>query len=147
MTVNVYSDASYCDKNKIGSCGFVIINKGRIIKHQVTIISNINNSSDSEVYSAYLGLIEAYGIKEIKQVRLFTDAQIVVAILNGRVGTKIKNKIYDELKEVSKAYSEMDIILKVQKVRAHSNDKYNNKIDISVRKHLRLTIEKLTSIK
>ncbi len=84
MVVRLYTDASYSYKLKTAACGFVILERANIIKHEVTLVENMPTNNEAEAYAVYLGLCEAYLVKGVTSIFVYTDSQLVNCLLNLR---------------------------------------------------------------
>lgn len=138
MRINIYTDASHCYINNFAACGYVLVHNGNLLRHVVTLVEGIHNTQAAECYAAYLGLIEAFGVKNMTQVSVKTDSAAVIQVITGK---KLFKTNHEDLDEALAAYAEHSIKVRVAKVPAHSTNYFNNKVDNSVRnafrKHLK----------
>lgn len=147
MIVKVYTDAAHCHLNKIGACGYFIILEGGIIyKHSVVLVQ-LPQIHDAEAYAICLALQEIYKLDDVTQVNIYSDHDTSVHIINKNSSSKAikKNKMYRELSETVDCFLEVNIPVNSYKVRAHANNAYNKKVDLSVRKELRNYLKNSTA--
>ena len=147
MIINVYTDAAHCHINKIGACGYFIILEGGIVyKHSVVLVE-LPQSHDAEAYAICLALQEIYLLHNVSKVIVYSDHDTSVLIINKEVKRKVirLNEMYKELSEHIECFEEIGIPVKAWKVKAHANNKINTKVDISVRKQLRVFLKSIST--
>ena len=139
MKVTIYTDASSNQYKSISACGYILLKNGRILKHEITLVDEMKCSHEAECYAVFLSLIECFKFKNITQVNINSDNLMVIHTLRGKLkNTKLAgNKYFIMLQECMETYKQLNIALKVYKVKAHSNNEMNNKVDSSVRIELR----------
>lgn len=148
MNLKIYTDASYSMEHKIAACGYVLIEgRRKVLSHKVCLVENVKCNNHAEIFAAYLSLHDAINLKGIKRINLLTDNYCVIMAINnlGDV-TGVKHpEYYTELIEVLEIFNMCNIVVKAIKVKAHSDNENNNKVDISarteLRKHLNSTIK------
>lgn len=99
----------------------------------------MKDSHEAECYAAFLSLIECFKFKNITQVNINSDNLMVVHTLRGKLkNTRLaENKYFRMLQDCMETYRQLNIKLKVYKVKAHSKNEMNDKVDTSVRTELR----------
>lgn len=136
MEVVVYTDASQCHITRIAACGFLALQGKKIIKHEITIMTGLRISSEAEYKAISFALQYAFLLKGVQKILVFTEME---AIVGGTYSQKAisKSPILKEVVDVLQEIREYGVKVGFKKVRAHSNDKYNTIIDVSVRAELR----------
>ncbi len=138
MKVSIYTDASSSQQKDISACGYVIRTYSRILKHDVLLVDELKDINEAECYAVYLSLLEALKLKWINRVDIFTDSSIVLDAINGIIVKAFQNsKYFILLTETLISYNELGIKVKSKKVKSHSGNYNNSKVDMSVRKELR----------
>jgi ribonuclease HI len=135
MIAVVYSDASYCHKNDIAACGFIVLFGHRIVKHQVILVKGLKTPTGAELYSLVVGIQYAFLLNDVKSIQANTDC---IALVN-----KVKSrKKYAELFDTIEIVEEFGIGFTLRHVKGHAYNKYNNKIDNSCITELRKYLQK-----
>ena len=124
MNVVVYTDASHCNKTKLAACGFAVLVNGRLSKLTVVMMSDVHSSGHAEVYAAIYGLQYAFLLQEVKCITLNVDYESI--IFKSR---KLNRVPYSELHATIQTIGDYSVILNLKKVKAHSDDRYNNLVD------------------
>ncbi len=135
MTIIAYSDASFCEKNMVAACGFILLLNGRTIRHHITIVGGINSSFFSETYAVTIAIQNAFLYPGVKKIILYTD---VAGLAYKRIKKKKRNTVYmSDLVDTLEIAQEYGVKVILLHVRAHSDNKFNNLVDISSRNQLR----------
>lgn len=138
MKINIYTDASHCYVNNFAACGYVLVQNNVIFRHVVMLVEGIHNTQAAECYAAYLGMVEAFGVKSMTEVCVRTDSTAVIQVITGK---KLFRTNHDDLTDVLSVYAENHIKVRTTKVVAHTSNYFNNKVDNAVRnafrKHLK----------
>lgn len=137
MIVNVYTDASYCDKTKIAACGFTVYSEGKMIKHSIVMMENVKNNNVAEAIAATEGISYCFLLDGVGLIYLHTDC---LGIKDCKVPNKkgTRKPIYiREFVEIIDIINEYNVKVHVQFVKGHGSNQRHSFIDISVRRHLR----------
>ena len=147
MDISVYTDASYCHKTKVAACGYFILNKNKPIKHDIFLFQDVKNSYEAEQIAIEKGLQEAFLVNgTIKRIVLFTDSMGVVDNIRNYINnlTYSKKFMRKDLLETIDTLIECGVKVTLVYVKAHAHhgkettaEKFNKKVDISVRTELR----------
>lgn len=143
----VYTDGACSGNPGIGGWAYIIICDGKVIsdcgrsKYDTT-------GNTMELKSVYRALKKCMEL-EVDRIRLYSDSAYVInninnnAIFNWRAndwrkvnGRSIKNKVYWR-KIVSILMSGKVKIIEFEKIKAHSGNKYNEKVDILAKGEIR----------
>ena len=139
MTVTLYTDASFCNKRKVAACGYIIMVSGEAIKHEIIIVSDCHTINDGEFLAAIKGIQEAYLQKGVTEIEFYTDSMSIIVFKNG---IKAQRKpLAKEFSETMEMLKEDGIIINMHHVKAHSDNKFNTKVDKSCRSILRSYIK------
>lgn len=130
MEAVVYSDASYCHKNDISACGFLVIQYQRIIKHQILIVSGLKTPTRADAWALTTGIQYAFLLDGVRHIAAYTDCIAVVR-------AKTYNKKYTDLTITIEIIQDHQISFKLHHVKGHSTNKYNIMIDKSCNSELR----------
>lgn len=137
MTAVVYTDASYCHKSDVGACGFIVILNGKMIKHEVELVSGLKTPTNAEIHAIVSGIQYAFLIKNVRSITVNTDCKTTVVNRKGR-------KQYKELNETIQIIKEARIGFSIFYVRGHSENRFNNIIDQSCNASLRKYLKEQT---
>lgn len=132
MTLVCYTDASYCSSLNVGACGFTVYRAWQLIKHDILLVGNIGSIKYSEAFAMSAALQYCFLKEGITGILLFTD-QIDARSRNDR---KAKFQ-YKELNEVIDIIEEHGIWVEIKYTKAHTKDKFHNKVDKSCNTALR----------
>lgn len=136
MTVLVYSDASYDHERDIAACGYIIKTRGKtIIQQTVYIVHGLKNISNAERWALTKGLQDTFMMRAVTRIRAYTDSLQIITTVK-------RKKDHDEYYDTLEMIKDDGISIVVNHVRAHANNKMNNKIDISCRAELRKYLKK-----
>lgn len=137
MNAVVYTDASHCQNTNISTCGFLIIYKGKMIKHTVEIMSGFKTSTLAEAHAITQGLQYAFLLDQVSGITLYSDCKTIVDSINhfpNRNRTKFN---YPELLDTRSIIVDFGIWMELKYVKSHSGDKYNTLVDKSCNKILK----------
>lgn len=140
MIVEVYSDASHCDKNNVAACGFAALSNGKLIKHEVMLLGNVRSVYLAEFKAAINGLQYGFLLDGVTKVILYTDCLSIVDYRK-RMRSKRKSFYVIEFIETIETILECGVEVECVYVKAHSDNKMNNFIDQSSRKELRMYLK------
>lgn len=136
MTVTVYTDASFSKEHGISTCGILMLSAGKILRHDVFILSGIFGIHNAEIWAVTYGLQEAFLIQNVSKILVFTDHKAII--------TRVKQKSkYKELDETLQIINEFGIAVEINHVYAHKGNKYNNMVDKSCNSALKDYVCKL----
>lgn len=130
MVVLAYTDASYNPHINVAACGFCVLANGKMIKHEVTLVEGLGNSTEAEIFSVVLALQYAFLVKSVDSIFINTDCKTIVDMKN-------KKTLALELYETLEIIKEHKIGVTIQHVRAHGTNRMNNKVDRSCNKSLK----------
>lgn len=139
MTLSIYTDASYSYQKRIAACAFILKFRSSIIGHNVFLVDKVLSCNHAEIYAAYLGLHNAINVKEVTRIQVLTDSRLLHDIINELDKTFVERNPNQctELLEVLDIFKSVNIEVSSIKVKGHSNNDMNKKVDISARKQLR----------
>lgn len=148
MVLQVYTDASFSWEKDIAACGFVILKNKQIIKHQVVLLEKIKTIYHAEFWSIYNALCNAYLIKGVETVCIYSDSIQALSVCNERLSKSHRSAktrkskwgkvdLFEDFWDLLAMFKEEKIRIQFYKVKAHSNNQFNNMVDRSCLKHLR----------
>lgn len=141
MILVAYTDASYCNVNKIAISGHYILLSGIPHKHDLYVVSGVNNSTYAEIHAIVLTLDVCLATIGLKKVIVYTDSDALF-----KRKRKEKDKLLSDLRiEFDTKKDQLQsfgIDFSLRHVKGHSGHKYNTLIDVSCRKCLRVWLEK-----
>lgn len=141
MEVVVYTDASLCDNTHVAACGFIVYYGTKSICHEITLFDNVRSSNTGEIKAISLALQYCFLLEGVKNIILYTEIESVVLWrFNSR---RVRGSCtLREMMAVVDIIKEYGVEIEFRKVKAHSHDRRNDTIDISVRKVLRDHLKK-----
>ncbi|ANQ54530.1 ribonuclease H [Thermosipho sp. 1063] len=137
--MTIYVDGSYSNTYQVASCAFCVVKDGEIIDVRKTAKRIKKGNS---VISELLGVVMALKyckMKGISQVTIVHDYNEIPMFASSYRRTK-NHIVNNYIKELIKLKNQIDVSFK--KVKAHTNDKFNNLVDELSRENLRNYIEK-----
>lgn len=147
MILQVYTDASFSWEKDIAACGFVLLkNDAIVIKHQVVLLESIKSIYHAEFWSIYNALCSAYLVVGVKMVCVYSDSLQALSVCNEDFTKHVsipkkrawgKTGLFKDFFELMELYKEDGIAVNFYKVKAHSDNEFNNMVDRSCLKHLR----------
>jgi len=140
MTVVCYTDASYRKEYDIAACGYCVLVKGKMIKHEVLLVSEIGGPGQAEVYSIVQAAQFAFMMEGVKKILIHTDYKSAVDRKNRHRMNK-KCERYKELKETIEMITDFGVQIELFFVKGHSTCKHNNIVDKGCRHNLRKYIK------
>ena len=166
-TINIYTDGS-CSKVKETGIGVLIMDSTNILYEKSTkLAKNITTSIASECYALVLALRyiqkQSY-ISVCKDINIYCDCQIVLDMMEYIIQTSNQTNLtlpkfikhhYDLYIMIQKTYVSLDVSIQEKlifhKVKAHSANIYNNRVDWLAKKAVGIkkqfgNIQKLTYI-
>lgn len=145
MVLQVYTDASFSWERDIAACGFVILKDQSVIKHQVVLLERIKTIYHAEFWSIYNALCNAYLVKNISDVFVYSDNVMAINACKSRPKKMKwgKQSLFEDFYDLMGMFEEENINISFFKVKAHSGDRFNNMVDRSCLKHLREHLKKL----
>lgn len=141
MEVVVYTDASCSNPLNISACGFLAMHGTKSIRHEIVLWSGLRNSIVAEVYAIVHALHYCFLLKDIRNIVVYTEMDFIVRQQFNKKwhwDSPVFNELIDTLDEINNYNVSVEFV----KVKAHSHDRLNNKIDNSVRKVLREYLKK-----
>lgn len=133
MEVVVYTDGSHDTDTHIAASGFIVLHGTKSIKHEVTLLDGMT-AFHSEIKAICLALQYCFLLKEVSHIICYTE---ITTVAYGKIGIKSKNPFIDELIKTVEIIKDFGVEIEFRYVKAHSGDRYNSIVDISVRKALR----------
>ena len=123
-----YTDGSYILDNDIMGIGYELYLKSGVFSHSTFIVGKNGSSNKAELTAAMMVVDRA--IKEgVKNITIYHDAEQVSRLATGKSKSKdsFNKKYYQYMNEKSKMIS-----IHFAKVKAHSTDKKNKKVDAMI---------------
>lgn len=130
MTVVCYTDASYRHEYDIAACGFCVLVSGKIIKHEVKLVSGLKSPSNAEVFAITEAAQFAYLMEGVSKIYIRTDHESTVK-------RRKKRARFADLNATLEIIKESGIEIHIQHVKGHSTDWHNNLVDKQCRNNLR----------
>jgi ribonuclease HI len=130
MTVTLYTDASFDHHSKSAACGFCLLIAGKLVKHQVLLVGNVEKPCDAEIFAITQAIQCAFLLPGVTKISAHTDYLPILT-------RKKRRWRYAELDETLNMCAENNILVAITYVKAHSGDKYNTLVDVSCRQNLK----------
>lgn len=134
MKIAIYSDSSYCHITKVAACAYIILSQGNIIKNHVTIMGDVQNSTQAEILAATFGLQDGFLMNGVSEVVLCSDLKSLVDFTNIHLyksTLKKREEVYREYRDTIHIMNECGVKVIVRHVKSHSTNQNNKLVDES----------------
>lgn len=129
MTVVAYTDASFSCERGIGVCGFIAKREGLSIAHNLEIVGGLKYADRAEIHAVVMAIQYCFLLPDVSKIIVRTDCRNIVF--------RGKKEKYKELEQTLEVCREYNVSVEISHVKGHVGHPTNEKIDQSVRTHLR----------
>lgn len=138
MRVIAYTDASHCGVNKVSACGFIVLFNGKMIKHEITFLGDINSTQYAETFAIVNALQYCFLLDGVSEIKICTDCLAAVHCFNTmRRSLRKRRIVFNEMIDTLEEIMNFGIFVEMEKIKSHSGNKFNDFIDQSSRHQLK----------